>query len=104
MRVWRVKGRQGIEPYAGFVAAVEKAEAAGVEERLSRIRKAAKAGAWQADAWLLERRYAQAYGRTVIEVQDGGTAPDNDRERRTARIDELLAKGRGTSDAKPIDN
>lgn len=42
---------------------IEKAEAAGVQARLQRIEQAAQGGAWQADAWWLERRYPEQWGR-----------------------------------------
>jgi hypothetical protein len=34
---------------------------------LERIHAAAQEGAWQAAAWILERRYPHEYGRTVQE-------------------------------------
>lgn len=46
-----------------FSAALEKAEASGEETRLHRIEQAAKKGEWQADAWWLERRYPDEWGR-----------------------------------------
>ena len=61
--LWRRRGEAGEVPYSAFLAALKKAEGAGVERALRVIRKAAEGGAWQASAWLLERRYPADYGR-----------------------------------------
>ncbi len=63
LRDWRQRGEAGEKPFAAFLAALKRAEGAGVERALMVIRKAAAAGAWQASAWLLERRYPADYGR-----------------------------------------
>ena len=47
--------------------AVKKAEGTGAVVSLERIHAAAAEGAWQAAAWLLERRFPHEYGRTVQE-------------------------------------
>lgn len=52
-----------------FSEALKKAEGECVVMRLARINKAGKDGKWQADAWTLERRYPQEYGRTIQEHQ-----------------------------------
>lgn len=74
-REWMARGRDGDEPYATFAAAVEKAKAAGKSARLARIEKAGKTGAWQADAWWLERVYPAEFGRRVVEHTGGGGGP-----------------------------
>ena len=61
--LWRRRGEAGEVPYVTFIAALKRAESAGVERALRSIRKAAEGGAWQASAWLLERRYPADYGR-----------------------------------------
>ena len=61
--LWRRKGEAGEVPYVTFLLALKRAEGAGVERALRVIRKAAEGGAWQASAWLLERRYPADYGR-----------------------------------------
>ena len=61
--LWRRRGEAGEVPYSAFLAALKRAEGAGVERALRVIRKAAEGGAWQASAWLLERRYPADYGR-----------------------------------------
>ena len=63
LRDWRQRGEAGEVPFVAFVATIKRAESAGVERALMVIRKAAAAGAWQASAWLLERRYPADYGR-----------------------------------------
>ena len=63
LRDWRQRGEAGEKPFAAFLASVKRAEGAGVERALRVIRKAAEGGAWQASAWLLERRYPADYGR-----------------------------------------
>lgn len=49
-----------------FSVSIKSAEAEFVEIRVKRIEQAAKAGAWQADAWALERRRPEAYGRNSV--------------------------------------
>lgn len=46
-----------------FSEAVEKAEAQAMSDRIARIQAAAKTGNWQADAWWLERRHPNDFGR-----------------------------------------
>jgi hypothetical protein len=63
LRQWKQKGATGEEPYASFLARLKSAEGAGAVKSLERIQRAADNGTWQADAWLLERRYPKAFGR-----------------------------------------
>lgn len=46
-----------------FVQEVDKANAENVMRRLGRIDKASTEGKWQADAWFLERRFPEEFGR-----------------------------------------
>jgi len=56
---------------------VKRAEGAAIEERLRRIRKAGRGGAWAADAWWLERRHPGKFGRRVdVGIQDGSVLRD----------------------------
>ena len=63
LRDWRQRGEAGEVPFAAFLASLKRAEGAGVERALRTIREAAEGGAWQASAWILERRYPADYGR-----------------------------------------
>lgn len=72
-RKWRVRANEGTEPYRGFVAAVNVAEAEGSEARMACIH--AHAGEdWRAAAWVQERRFPERYGKQRVEVTgiDGG--------------------------------
>lgn len=58
-----------------FWEAVKKAEAEAEALRVSRISKAGKDGNWQADAWYLERRYPERWGKRIqqeVTGKDGG--------------------------------
>ena len=77
--LWRRRGEAGDAPYSSFLAALKRAEGAGVERALRSIRKAAEGGAWQASAWLLERRYPADYGRrSEVAVAVRSPAADSD--------------------------
>ena len=74
---WMNKGKDGKAPnYVQFYHAVKKAEADAEILRVARINKAGQEGNWQADAWYLERRYPDKWGRRVqqteISGRDGG--------------------------------
>ena len=51
--------------YPDFVEQLREAEGRGMMGWLLKIEAAANAGAWQAAAWKLERRYPETYGRQV---------------------------------------
>lgn len=64
VRKWIQKGEKAQKgALFEFVKAVKKAEAFAEAERIKRIREAAKEGNWQADAWWLERRFPERWGR-----------------------------------------
>jgi transposase len=66
LRVWR-------NTFPAFSGALEKAEASGVLSRLARIQAAGRDGAWQADAWWLERKYPEQWGRRDrLQVEHSG--------------------------------
>ncbi len=46
-----------------FFEAVKKAEAIAESVHIANIKNAGKSGVWQADAWMLERRYPQKWGK-----------------------------------------
>ena len=52
-----------IEPYKSFWKEVQLAESEAIMRRLARIEKVAEEGNWQADAWVLERKYPDKFGR-----------------------------------------
>ena len=74
VQYWAERAEAGEEPYASFVSQVKEAEAAAVLTRLARIEKAGMDGVWQADAWYLERRYPEEWGRRVQETKHSGDA------------------------------
>lgn len=62
--LWLEKGEQfETGQYAEFSEKVRQAEAQAESERIRRINKAGKEGDWKADAWYLERRYPDKWGR-----------------------------------------
>ncbi len=72
--IWRwVKRGEGERSgrYKAFRDAVKAAEGASAVQALAAIRAAAKVN-WQANAWLLERRFPDQYGRGKIEVKTDG--------------------------------
>lgn len=73
---WMKKGEVASSgAYVEFLEAVKKAEAEAEALRVSRISKAGKEGNWQADAWYLERRYPDRWGKRIqqeVTGKDGG--------------------------------
>jgi len=62
MYAWMAQGREANSGvHFRFYQAIKKAEADAAERALGRLQIAAKNGTWQADAWLLERRYRDDY-------------------------------------------
>jgi hypothetical protein len=55
--------RKDEEIYVKLVNDIKEAEARGMRNNLAMITKASKEGAWQASAWILERRYPHEFGR-----------------------------------------
>lgn len=75
-RSWRGKAEEGVEPYKSFWAEVTKAEAEGIIRRMARIEKAGLEGNWQADAWVLERKYPDKFGRRDrVQISGDPNAP-----------------------------
>lgn len=62
-RLWKRKGKQGIEPYATFLQKTDEAEAIGEMRALEIIDDSATSGNWLASAWKLERKYPQKFGK-----------------------------------------
>jgi len=66
-RKWIQRGQaEKTGPYREFFEAIKRAEGEAVVRRLVVIERSANSGTWQAAAWLLERRYPQIFGRTVV--------------------------------------
>lgn len=58
-----------------FAEAVQKAELYAKQSRVERIMKAGQKGTWQADAWMLERKYADEFAqRMVVRVEPNEAA------------------------------
>jgi len=87
-----VLGEKGDQPYAEFFAEIDKAQGLAVATRLNRLQKAAQGGAWQADAWWLERRFPKEFGRRQeITGPDGGPimVTDTGRDKVVKAIEEM---------------
>ena len=77
--------------FPAFSVDLEKAEAAGVVARLARIDAAGRAGAWQADAWWLERRYPEQWGRRdKVQVEHSGELALEVTAARSAMLEALI--------------
>ncbi|HEY7119665.1 MAG TPA: hypothetical protein VH475_23950 [Tepidisphaeraceae bacterium] len=65
---WRAAGKLATQGRAyELVLAIQQAEAEAALMRLDRLRVAGEEH-WQADAWWLERRFPQDFGRRITEV------------------------------------
>mgnify|MGYP003642701083 CR=1 FL=1 len=85
-------------PFLEFLEAVEVADAEGIVGHVMNIDHAAKNGAWQASAWILERKQPKKWGRhdrTEISGPEGGPININvsteELERKVNRILERRA-------------
>ncbi|MBZ9715506.1 hypothetical protein [Deinococcus multiflagellatus] len=68
---WQKRGQQGgaaNEIYREFRAAVLDAQASAEIESVARIRLSGQKGNWRADAWYLERRHPDRWGRQRLEL------------------------------------
>lgn len=69
LRHWCEWGGEGREPYAAFVAAIEKAESEGELALLAKVEAGGEG--WQSKAWILERRWpARWSGRVRLQVSE----------------------------------
>lgn len=64
--------------FPDFSDAIKKAEAEAESVRVARIRKAGDEGTWQADAWWLERRRHEAWGRKDLLANKLGRMTDDE--------------------------
>ena len=86
-------------------AEINQAEAQGAVKALEQIRAAAQGGAWQAAAWMLERRYPNEYGRRApaaenvneLETVRGWLAEGVERYRKLA-----MAQREAEGDHRPL--
>ena len=62
-RYWREKASNDIEPYKSLWEQITLAESEAIVRRVARIEQAGADGNWQADAWVLERKYPDKFGR-----------------------------------------
>ncbi len=69
---WMRRGAEGEEPFAKFLHAVKKARTVCEVDLVAIIRDAAPKD-WRAAGWMLERRFADDYGRrTEVTGANGG--------------------------------
>jgi len=67
---WCQSGREGVEPYVGFLEATTLARVAAEARALQNIQTAANSGQWTASAWILERRFPERWGRSRLSYTD----------------------------------
>lgn len=75
LRSWLKKGARATsnDLYAQLAKGVDVAANEAEARHVAMIAKASQAGAWQASAWYLERKFADRWGRQRLElVGDGG--------------------------------
>jgi hypothetical protein len=59
---WMKQGEEGIEPYRGYWEAIKKAEAQAEMSAVKKIRDEGDKN-WTANAWYLERKFPERWGR-----------------------------------------
>jgi hypothetical protein len=69
---WKRLAAKGKQPYVGYVAEIEKAEAQAEQVLLAKIQKAASDGTWTAAAWILERRWTARWRKPEQVEHSGG--------------------------------
>ena len=75
-RRWRDQADKGIEPFASFWNEITVAESEAIIRRVARIEQAGVDGNWQADAWFLERKHPDKFGRRDrVELSGDPNAP-----------------------------
>ena len=86
---WCNRGDAGEEPFLSFRNAVKRAETVGIEAHLKNIKDAGEDGAWQASAWMLERRHKDTYARpgTMPVVVSTEGADDSEFDLEIAEVD-----------------
>ncbi len=75
--LWKAKGEKAKSGlYFEFYEALKRAESEGERALLARIHKAGQEGAWQANAWILERRHRDKWGRN-LDITSGNEKLDS---------------------------
>ncbi len=75
--LWMKTGKKAESgPYLEFYKAVKKAEAEAEASRVARVSVAGQNGVWQADAWYLERRYPDRWGKQTESRSEDATISD----------------------------
>ena len=69
LRRWLARGKKGETPYAALLAEVKKAEADAVAKHVSNI-ELHSTDSWQANAWILERRWPEEFGSQRAEIKE----------------------------------
>ena len=82
LRTWITKGREDYDnevdsDWAEFYTDVLRAEASSTDAALGRIQQAAEKGFWKADAWRLERKHPDKWGKQSQVVVHGDSPTKN---------------------------
>ncbi len=105
LRVGRKFLKEGISDRieARFSEAVEKARAESIRYDLRKIADAGEKGAWVANAWRLERRHPEMFGRREKVEVEGAIVATEDRDVVSKMLDQLRNKRRESEDAAPVE-
>lgn len=92
VRAWIRRGlKEGSGKYHSLAMAVRKSEAEAAASSVERIRAAGRRGIWKADAWFLERKFPQQWGRWErVTVEDVGGQKEARDVMRDKRVRDLL--------------
>lgn len=72
LRIWRERAAQDEEPYASFMAEIEKAKAEGEDLHVSNLVRAGETD-WRASQFLLKQRWAKRWGEKETKVKLSGS-------------------------------
>lgn len=86
-REWIIRAGTGREPYVSYAEQVKRAEAEAEARIIGGIQKAASEGAWQAYAWLAERRFPARWGRSRLSPTAAEPSSMSDQELSAAILD-----------------
>ena len=102
MAAWRMRAKEGIEPFATFITQVYKARALAERDSLEKIKLAGRDGTWQAEAWFLERAHPKKWGKidrlaleSAVKDHDEGTLDLSElTEEELAILEKVVARRR----------